>query len=89
MQIDRVEPIKDVPLNLNVSTKELNTYKLEVFKFLSAYYITILQRATDKQFLPKTIEYIKSYLNHDVDCAQWLISEYNNIEVIREQFLEC
>jgi len=84
-----VDPIRDVPLDLNVNQKELNDYKLEVFKFLSAYYITILQRASDKHFLPKAIEYMKSYLNHDVDCARWLISEYNNVEVLKEQFLEC
>lgn len=50
--------------------------------------MSILQRAFDKNTLPDTVKYIRTYINDDETCARWLISEFVNSEVLTECFLE-
>jgi hypothetical protein len=59
-----------------------------VFKFATQFYVSILQRAFDKNTLPDTVKYIRTYINDDETCARWLISEFVNSEVLTECFLE-
>jgi hypothetical protein len=59
-----------------------------VFKFLCQYYLTIQQRSADKVLLPILNRHIKTYINADLRCATWLLKEYTNWEIIKEQLLE-
>jgi len=52
----------------------IETAKLEVFKFAAAHYISVVQRASDKSFLPDIIRYLKAYMNADVECAKWFLN---------------
>lgn len=59
-----------------------------MFKFATQFYVSILQRSFDKNTLPDTVKYIRTYINDDETCARWLISEFVNFEVLVECFLE-
>lgn len=59
-----------------------------MFKFATQFYVSILQRSYDKNTLPDTVKYIRTYINDDETCARWLISEFVNKEVLVECFLE-
>ena len=61
---------------------------MQVFKFATQFYVSILQRSYDKNTLPDTVKYIRTYINDDETCARWLISEFVNFEVLTECFLE-
>ena len=55
---------------------------------MTQFYVSILQRSFDKNTLPDTVKYIRTYINDDETCARWLISEFVNFEVLTECFLE-
>ena len=62
--------------------------KIRVFKFAFQFYYTILQRSQQKSDLPDLSRYIKAYINEDVACAEWLISEFVNLTMIEEQLMQ-
>lgn len=61
---------------------------LEVFKYAASFYVTTLQRAADKTQLPNMVLYLKSYLNMSSECSRWFLSEFVNLDLIRENILE-
>jgi hypothetical protein len=71
-------PINDVQIDMKAryQQQEIKHAKLMVFKFATQFYVSILQK------------YIRTYINDDETCARWLISEFNNFEVLTECFLE-
>lgn len=60
----------------------------EVFKFAASFYLTILQRAQHKASVPKMVNALKAYLNHDQRNGNWLILELSNWEIIKEMLLQ-
>lgn len=66
----------------------IETAKLEVFKFAAAHYISVVQRASDKSFLPDIIRYLKAYMNADVECAKWFLNQFCNFEIVKENLLD-
>jgi hypothetical protein len=86
----QIQAEKDVKINMakKYRAQDLNRAKLNVFKFASQFYVSILQRAADKSTLPDTIRYIRAYINDDETCARWLITEFCNFDVLTECFLE-
>ena len=60
----------------------------EVFKLAAGFYLTILQRAASKALIPKMVNALKAYLNHDRRNGEWLIRELSNWEIIAEMFLQ-
>ena len=59
----------------------------EVFKFAASFYLTILQRAAHKALVPKMLDALKAYLNHDRRNGEWLLLELSNWEIIKEMLL--
>jgi hypothetical protein len=60
----------------------------EVFKFAATFYLTILQRAHLKALVPRVLNALKAYLNHDTRNGEWLLSEFSNWEIIKEMLLQ-
>ena len=42
----------------------------------------------DKAYLPDMVRYLKAYINEDVRCAEWLVNEFVNHEIIKETLLQ-
>jgi hypothetical protein len=59
----------DVCIYDQISTKMV----LPVFKFMTGFYLKIMQRSANKQCIPRMVNYIKAYMNSTVDCAKWFI----------------
>ena len=70
------------------TAEQIADAKLSVFKFAAQFYVTILQRSVDKQYLPDMVRYLKAYINEDVRCAEWLVNEFVNHEIIKETLLQ-
>lgn len=90
LPIQAIAPLQDIMVDLKskYSTQDIQSTKLQVFKFAVQFYVTILQRSYDKNTLPDTVKYIRTYINDDETCARWLISEFVNVEVLQECFLD-
>ena len=85
-----VQPIQDVPLDTSkiYTAQQIADAKMSVFKFAAQFYVTVLQRSVDKQYLPDMVRYLKAYINEDVRCAEWLVNEFVNHEIIKETLLQ-
>ena len=85
-----VPPIQDALLDISqlYTTEQIADAKMSVFKFAAQFYVTILQRSVDKQYLPDMVRYLKAYINEDVRCAEWLINEFVNHDIITETLLQ-
>ena len=59
-----------------------------LFKFAAQFYVTILQRSSDKSMIPDMVKHLKAYINEDVRAAQWLVNEFVNVEIIKECLLQ-
>jgi len=84
-------PLQDVKLDtISIyGQQQLNASLLRVFKLVATFYISIQQRAADKNVLPTVVQYLKSFINCTYECAEWFLSEFINLEVLRECLLEC
>lgn len=60
----------------------------EVFKLAAGFYLTILQRAEKKVLVPKMLNALKSYLNHDRRNGAWLLEEFSNWSIVEEMLLQ-
>lgn len=58
-----------------------------MFKFAATFYITILQREKNRNLIPDMIKYLKAYINYSPECARWLLSEFVNLDLIKENLL--
>lgn len=83
-----LDPIDEkLPLTNFVAPEHIAECELEVFKFAAQYYITILQRATNKVYIPQFVHMLKAYINKSVDCARWLLKEFSNFDILEETLL--
>ena len=41
-----------------------------------------------KGAIPDIIEIIKAHINKNYQCAEWVIRQFTNLEVIKESFLD-
>jgi hypothetical protein len=60
----------------------------EVFKLAAGFYLTILQRAQNKTLVPKMLNALKAYMNHDRRNGEWLIEEFSNWAIVEEMLLQ-
>jgi len=79
---------ESIDLNQAHSLTQLNMARLDVFKFTAQFYVTILQRSRDGMNLPNFVRILKSYINYDIACADWFLSEFANFEILKECFLD-
>lgn len=82
----------DEPFDLRTqhadSLQRVSDASHEVFKFAASFYLTILQRAQHKALVPKMVNALKAYLNHDQRNGNWLLLELSNWEIIKEMLLQ-
>ena len=83
-------PLPDVGLDVAgiYTPEQIADAKMSVFKFAAQFYVTVLQRSVDKQYLPELVRYLKAYINEDVRCAEWLVNEFVNHDIIKETLLQ-
>ncbi len=67
---------------------QILTATQEVFKLGAGFYLTILQRSNNKHLIPQMLDILKSYLNANVQCCFWLLHEFCNFELLKENLLE-
>lgn len=75
--------------SMPINPAEVVEYELRVFKFAVSYYLTIQQRSSIKSSVPAILNLLKSYINKNEHCAEWIIREFCNNEIIDENFLQC
>lgn len=85
-----VVPPSDVKLSLEniYAPQVIRTAQLAVFKFAATHYLTVMQRASDKQNLPNMVKYLKAYMNEDVECAKWFLQQFTNVDILKETLLD-
>lgn len=85
-----VVPPLDVkmPLKNLYAPENIKTAQLAVFKFAATHYLTVMQRASDKQNLPNMVKYLKAYMNEDVECAKWFLQQFTNVDILKETLLD-
>ncbi|CDW78729.1 UNKNOWN [Stylonychia lemnae] len=76
-------------LKYPIDQVEADKYEERVFQFAAGFYITILQRAQNKLYIPQMVNLLKSYINKNSNCARWLISQFCNHKIIEETLLQC
>ena len=79
--LDTKLPIRD--------KEKITEYEEKVFKFACGFYITALQRSQNKTYVPQMLNLLKAYINNNVNCAIWIISQFSNSKVIEENLLQC
>ena len=62
--------------------------ELGTFKFVAGFYLTVLQRASNKQYYPSMINILKAYMNKSYECSSWFLYQFCNIEIFTEQLLQ-
>jgi hypothetical protein len=78
------------PLDVSIpigEAKLIDEFELRMFKFATTCYLTILQRGHNKMLLPPMLDLLKSYINKNERCAEWLIGEMCNFELVDELLL--
>lgn len=73
----------------SLDLEQVKDTRLKVFKFLTQFYVTILQRTSQKHLVPQMIRLIKAHINHDIACAFWVLKDFSNFALIKECLLEC
>jgi hypothetical protein len=84
---EMIEPPLDVPLPMSPELTE--EFELRVFKFVAQFYLTIILRSIDKMAVSPMLSLLKSYINKSTRCAEWLLREFCNLEIVEENFLQC
>jgi len=83
------EPVDiPMPLSKTASPDDMEALEFSVFKLCVGFYIGILQRAHNKNYIPNTLNLIKGYINKSYQCAQWLLEEFCNEQLIDENLLQ-
>ena len=59
----------------------------EVFKMAATFYLTIHHRSCNKVHIPRMMNALKAYMNHDKRNAKWLLEQFTNWEILQEIFL--
>ena len=71
------------------NTEHIENFEHEVFKLTLTFYLTVKQRAQDKDMIPEFIDLIKSYINKSTRASEWCIKQFSNNEIIAENLLQC
>lgn len=46
---------------------------LPMFKFTAAFYLKVMQRSSNKFYIPQFVNILKAFMNKDSSCGRWLI----------------
>ena len=70
-------------------SKQNPTIILNIFKHFIIYFYNVFLRTKEKEFLGGMVDLIKFLINDQPDCANFLIEEFSNINVIFEYLIGC
>ena len=62
---------------------------LEIFKHLIIYFFNVMIRSREKDYLGGTVDLIKYFINNYIYCADYLIEEFTNHNVLTEYMINC
>ena len=74
---------------LNSMGKEDEGKILEMFKYLIMYFFNVMIRAREKAYLGGTVDLIKYFINNYLFCADYIIEEFSNKNVLIEYMINC
>ena len=69
--------------------KEEEEKILELFKYLIIYFFNVMIRSREKDYLGGTVDLIKYFINNYLFCADYLIEEFSNQNVLIEYMINC
>ena len=62
---------------------------LNIFKYYIIYFFNVLIRSKDKEYLGGMVDLLKFLINDQLDCANYLIEEFCNKNIIIEYLVNC
>ena len=62
---------------------------LNIFKYYIIYFFNVLLRTKEKEYLGGMVDLLKFLINDQLDCADYLIEEFCNKNVIIEYLINC
>ena len=86
---NNINEINDYIDNKNELNKEEEEKILELFKNLIIYFFNVMIRAREKDYLGGTVDLIKYFINNYLFCADYLVEEFSNFNVLIEYLLNC
>ena len=72
-----------------IENKEDEEKILELFKLLIIYFFNVMIRSREKDYLGGTVDLIKYFINNYIYCADYLIEEFANHNVLTEYMINC
>ena len=79
----------DKTKNQSISNKIYSSQILNLFKHFIIYFYQIFLRAKDKEFFGCMVDFIKFFINDQPNCANYLIEEFCNTNVLVEYLINC
>ena len=74
--------------NISIS-KEDEEVILDLFKNLIIYFFNVMIRAREKDYLGGTVNLIKYFINNYLFCADYIIEEFSNYNILIEYMINC
>ena len=68
-----------------ISNKE---YEFTLFKFACLFFLNVLIRAKEKNYLPAVLDWLKAMINKNSFYANWVLDEFSNSELITEYLID-
>ena len=79
----------DKSKNQNISNKIYSSQILNLFKHFIIYFYQIFLRTKDKEFFGCMVDLIKFFINDQPNCANYLIEEFCNTNILVEYLINC
>ena len=87
---DSDKSIKNInQINTNEINKDEEDKILELFKNIIIYFFNVMIRAREKDYLAGTVDLIKYFLNSYLFCADYLVEEFSNNNLLTEYMINC
>jgi hypothetical protein len=88
-KVNNINEINDCISNKNELSKDEEEKILDLFKNLIIYFFNVMIRGREKDYLGGTVNLIKYLINNYLFCADYLIEEFSNFNVLIEYLLNC
>jgi hypothetical protein len=69
--------------------ERVDEFEFEIFKLAATLYLTVSQRHSIKEHVAEILDLIKAHMNKSMRACKWLITQFSNIEILKENFLQC
>ena len=88
-KVNNINEINDETSNNNELSKDEKEKILDLFKNLIIYFFNVMIRGRERDYLGGTINLIKYLINNYLFCADYLVEEFSNFNVLIEYLLNC